>query len=690
MHFLHRSLVLACVGFLAPISGALAEAPVKHDLFDPAHYMRVSEVRAGMTGYGESVFSGTSNERFDVQVISVLKNFNPKDDVILIRCHGANLEHTGSIAGMSGSPIYLKDDQGRDRMIGAFAYGWPLAKDPIAGVQPIQYMLELPDIPANAATEPATQSAATDPATTSTGKPDDAGLIHWSLGDCIPLPGMKRMPPGYPLIGADQFEPSEGILGGNSNSIGLRPLATPLMTSGMTAKTLALFAPLFRAYGLTPLQAGGGGGTDADNFGGVNPATQPAVMVPGSVLVAPLVTGDVDMSAVGTCTDVIGDRIFGFGHPFNNEGPINLPFGAGEINAIVANLQESFKLGSLTKMMGALTTDQSVGVAGHIGTVPAMIPMDIRVVYTDGSVDQTYHFNCVRHLKFTPLLTVAALTAAITGERDLPTYHTLDYDLSLGFANGRSLKIANSIVDDNPAAFFLQVAAPMMAAAENPFEQVLPTKLSGTIHVRPESMQAEILSVNVPKLTYKPGDTVKAYVQYRPFHAEEATLPVEFHLPRDLPDGTYPMVVSGWEQYLTDEQAAQPFRFNANNLREVFDVLRDFLSVRHDSVYVRLVRQADGVALGRSALARLPSSIRQVMLDAGRSDTTAYVSSEVRIFPSQFVMDGSANFAVTIQAAGHGQANRGPRPEMPAPPVTPQNGGKNKKSDVPGEPLPSK
>jgi hypothetical protein len=687
MLFSRRSLFLSCIGCLCFVALAQADQPARTSLFDPAHYMRVSEVRPGMTGYGVSVFSGTQTQRFDVEVVSVLKNFNPKDDVILIRCHGANLEHTGSIAGMSGSPIYLKDDQGNDRMIGAFAYGWPLAKDPIAGVQPIQYMLDLPDLPANAATEPTTQSSE------ALKTPDEATEphphIHWNLGDCIPLPGMKHMPPGYPLISADRFEPSENLAPAATDSMRMQPLATPLMTSGMPAKMLEQFAPMFRAYGLSPLQAGGSGGYDSSIAAGPGPTTQPPLMFPGSVLVAPLVTGDVDMTAVGTCTDVVGDRVFGFGHPFNNEGPINLPFAAGEIHAIIANLQESFKLGSMTKMMGTLTTDQSVGVAGHLGAVPALIPMDIRILYTDGSLDQTYHFNCVRHPKFTPLLTVAALTAVITGSRDLPQYHTLDYDLNLDFVNGRSLKIANAIVDDNPAVLFLQVAAPMMAASENPFERVLPTKLSGTIRVTPESKQADILSVNVPKLTYKPGETVKAYVQYRPFRAGEATLPIEFQLPRDLPDGTYPMVISGWEQYLTDEQAARPFRFNANNMSEVFDVLQDFLSVRHDAVYARLVRQADGVALGRSALPRLPSSIRQVMLDAGRSDTTAYISSEVRIFPSPLVMDGSADFAVTIQAAGHGEANRQPHPEMPQPP--PQPGGeKPRKSDVPVEPGPPK
>src|SRR5579862_5955541 len=82
-------------------------APAAASLFDPARHMRVSEVRPGMTGYGLSVFRGTKIERFNVEVVSVLKNFNPKYDVVLIRCHGQDLEHTGPIAGMSGSPIYL-------------------------------------------------------------------------------------------------------------------------------------------------------------------------------------------------------------------------------------------------------------------------------------------------------------------------------------------------------------------------------------------------------------------------------------------------------------------------------------------------------------------------------------------------------------------------------------------------------
>src|SRR5437868_4858243 len=151
--------------------------------FDPARHMRVAEVREGMTGYGVSVFKGDTLERFDVKVLSILRNFNPKYDVVLIECKGANLEHTGAIAGMSGSPVYLTDADGKSRMIGAFAFGWPMMKDPVAGVQPIEYMLAIP------ATQPSTKPASG--AGTPAAKVSDEAAherrsrARWSLQDCL-------------------------------------------------------------------------------------------------------------------------------------------------------------------------------------------------------------------------------------------------------------------------------------------------------------------------------------------------------------------------------------------------------------------------------------------------------------------------------------------------------------------------
>jgi hypothetical protein len=159
--------------------------------------------------------------------------------------------------------------------------------------------------------------------------------------------------------------------------------------------------------------------------------------------------------------------------------------------------------------------------------------------------------------------------------------------------------------------------------------------------------------VQVPRLKHRPGETLKAYVTHRPFRSGESLIDVEFPLPRDLPEGQYQLVVSDWQKYLADEEASKPFKFTAESIGEVFDVMRDVVGVRHDALYVRLVRQPDGVAIGRTAMPNLPSSRREVLAGAGRSDTTPFVSSTVKTVPTQYVMAGEAQFVVTIDKDAH-------------------------------------
>jgi hypothetical protein len=473
------------------------------------------------------------------------------------------------------------------------------------------------------------------------------------------------LPRHYPFAGWNVSRPNPRLTPDDADVARLRPLATPIMTTGLSSKLLDQLRPVFEAQGLVPLQAGGlaaGGNADPDD-------ATPVALEPGSVMAVPLLTGDVDMTAVGTCTTVIDGHAFGFGHPFMSEGPVDLPMGAGRVHTVIANLMTSFKLGSLASPQGSLYTDQLVGVAGRIGPAAPTVPIELRVRYADGSMDQVYRFDGALHARYTPLLTMAAFSAAVTGEHDLPQFHTLDYDLTVTFANGKTLRTRNTAVNADAASLFFEIGAPMMAAADNPFERVLVRDVKGEVTVTPEAREATILSVNVPRLKHRPGETLKAYVAYRPFRSGESLLAIEFPLPRDLAEGNYQLTVSDWQTYLAEEQSSKPFKFMAESVEDVFGVMRDLTSVRHDALYVRLVRQPDGVAIGRTAMPNLPSSRREVLVGAGRSDTTPFVSSTVKTIPTQHVMNGSAEFVVTIDKDAHVEVGTPPgaRPDAPAP-----------------------
>src|SRR5689334_25308474 len=103
--------------------------------------MPLSQIHKGMRGYGVTVFQGTKLERFDVEVIGVLNNIGPGQNLILVKVDAPEVNHAGVIAGMSGSPIYIDG-----KVIGALAYAWQFAKEPVAGITPIEEMLKIADL----------------------------------------------------------------------------------------------------------------------------------------------------------------------------------------------------------------------------------------------------------------------------------------------------------------------------------------------------------------------------------------------------------------------------------------------------------------------------------------------------------------------------------------------------------------
>lgn len=98
----------------------------------------VDQVRAGMKGYGLTVVRGHGVEKFDVEVLGVLRNAAVGRSVILVSLSGLDLAVTGVVAGMSGSPVYLEG-----KLAGAVASGWGFSKKAIAGVTPIESMASI-------------------------------------------------------------------------------------------------------------------------------------------------------------------------------------------------------------------------------------------------------------------------------------------------------------------------------------------------------------------------------------------------------------------------------------------------------------------------------------------------------------------------------------------------------------------
>ena len=122
------------VSFLCP-GPAITQAQESREI------LPLSQVRPGMQGYAYTIFAGDQVEKFDLEVLGVMDNFlGPKQAIILVQLKGPKVEHTGVVAGMSGSPVYLDG-----KLAGALSLKLGVfTKEPIAGVTPIEAILTPP------------------------------------------------------------------------------------------------------------------------------------------------------------------------------------------------------------------------------------------------------------------------------------------------------------------------------------------------------------------------------------------------------------------------------------------------------------------------------------------------------------------------------------------------------------------
>ncbi len=329
----------ACVVAPAFAFGQTAPPPSNSGFFP------LSQVHAGLKGTAWTVFTGTKPEAMDVQILGVLRGARgPGHDLIIAQLHGSKPEYTGVVEGMSGSPVYIGS-----KLLGALSFRiGQFAKDPIAGITPIEQMLAVRDLPIRDNLREAN-------ATT----PDDSQTASASLS------------------GASFANTSlAGSLQSDSDSQ-FRMMETPLVMSGFSPAAVKFWQQRMAGTGLDQVSAGGMGSGSSDAVSSEPSAKAAQSIEPGSAVSAQLVRGDVEISATCTVTYVDPKQLLACGHPILQAGTVSLPMTTADVVATLASPLNAFKIINTGTTIGAFTEDRDAGIRGVFGMRAHMIPMHI-------------------------------------------------------------------------------------------------------------------------------------------------------------------------------------------------------------------------------------------------------------------------------------------------------------------------
>ncbi|RRA49071.1 SpoIVB peptidase S55 domain-containing protein [Acidipila sp. EB88] len=374
----------------APVGSPAAATPPPSS----AGIYPLASVHAGQHGTAYTVFEGTVPVPFGVDILGVLHNAQgPGEDLILARLTGAKAEYTGVVAGMSGSPVYIDG-----KLVGAVAFRiGEFAKEPIAGITPIEQMLPVRDLDAaNSQTTTGNAAAGAEPGSSAADAPDSGRNNVASESDATEHSDQQSSAPDASQI---------------------HPIETPLVFTGFSAEAVDLWRQHASGLGMQPV-AGLGGGS------GASPVDAPP-LEPGSAVSALLVSGDMEIAATCTVTYLDAAHLLACGHPLTQFGAVSLPMTSAEVITTLASPAGSFKIVNTGQIVGAFTQDRQTAIGGLLGATARMIPVTIALADAQGG-KRTLRVRVLDQAQVTPTAILVSLFQALQqtpGYAEEASYH---------------------------------------------------------------------------------------------------------------------------------------------------------------------------------------------------------------------------------------------------------------------------
>lgn len=614
------------VGLLASVA---VGAGVAHAVPIPSDVLPLGDVKPGMKGYGLTVFSGTTPERFDIEVISTLHSFRPNQDLILVKTpNHPRLDIARTVAGMSGSPIYLNG-----KMIGAYAYGWLFGSEAIAGVTPIESMLQelarpLPAVvaPKGAAPLPGAGLPGGAPRGT-TARTWGLAPERWDLAEHARRVAARSSPALAPPHGT-----------------ALAPAATPVMLGGMSDVAVKLATEMLAPMGLEPLQAGGSKGGKPD-------ASAPTRFVDGGAIGVELVRGDISAMGLGTVTRVSGDKLLAFGHPMLNGGIEALPTAIGRVHWILATQNRSFKIGEAVRPLGTLVNDRQAAIVVDQSVKAPTFPMRFRIEGVEGAPKPAWDLEVAHDQFMGPMFAAMALGSAAettTAERRDMTWRATS---KLKLAKYPAITLAdmnsgigNPIGPEDFARSRLVRAVGMLM--NNPWEDVTIESVETTMQVRFSRDIFTLRGAKVMEPEIDVGQSAHVRLELQPvdprYRGKIETRTLEIPIPKEMAGRDVDIEIApGYEV-----ERPQP---TPDSVAQLLAMLPD-QSFDWESVVATIRLRDSGAAYRGKMASRLPAGALDTLRPSTDSEAPETFAAQSQTpFPMQKIVVGRDTVRVKVR-----------------------------------------
>jgi hypothetical protein len=602
----------------------------------PQEIYPLSKVQRGQTGYGMATFAGTRPERFTFEVVSVVKNFLPKQDIILVKSDDPKLQVSGFWQGSSGSPLYIDD-----KLVCAFSYGFRFNKIAMGGCTPIEYMKKDGDAyrrrtavtigNGSKLMMPVAQSATmadwkrltpevdVTAAMAALGPPRKSWLLSAPLPAPVPQPG--------PIDGQ------------------VMTASVPLSVTGFAAPAFNSLSQLFADSAVVPVRAGGAAGTAGTAATKVEGGPKQFVM--GGSIAVELIRGDMAAAAIGTVSLLDGDKVLAFGHPMFHSGEFYAPVSTVNVHTVVPSAQSAFVLGTAMNEIGSLVQDRQAAIMADLGMRTPTIPIGITITRGAGKHVETGTFAVeILDSKFmTAQLAGAAVMNAIQYYLPDRDHVTARIDSTVRIKGHEPLTFVDYMYANDGAASImggvrgLRVLVPLML---NPYAPVKVERVDVKVDLRFESNFGELKELSLPTAELIAGERNFVNVRMTTWDGTDVIERVPVDVPRSLAGNIVQLEIAAGDNAKLD--AAPPV--------DLPSLLAAFRKLLPGNVWTATLSSADeGIAVDGKLVRDLPpSALDKIRPQSHTQRAQPYKPIARTVAPASRVIDGAQSMLVRVRA----------------------------------------
>ncbi len=549
----------------------------------------LAEVRPGLRGV--CVTEWTDGERWEipVKVMGVLEGAGPERTAVLVRFDDPRFAESGVPAGISGSPVYVDG-----RLLGAVAFGWAFAREPLAGVTPFAAMRRIDTALAPASSPP---------------PPTLEQLAALASGGDAPLAALPTLPrpPGW--------------------------VPQPVAMAGFPVAGGFAAEVLDRAGLVSMPGAATGGG------GGVPAAGEMAAVL--------LVWGDATLAAGGTVTARDGDTLYAFGHPLLGLGAVALPAARARVLAVQTSFQNPFKLFAVGEPFGAFVADRPAGMVARVGPVPPGLPVSVAV--RRGGEETRWNFKVARIPLLEPLLAAFLVNGALTARGAGVGEATVRLELRATLDDGSTSTVAQDFTGVDALARTAAFAGTFLSFLTNsPFPHPPVVRLEVRAEHTEAPRRALIVQAYPRRQRVRPGEDLVVTVHLQPEAGEVTRIPLAVRVPAETPPGRLDLVVAdgtAWTAYTLRATGIKPTSF-AQQLAQV--ALIDTAS----TLVAALEAFEPGIAAPGASMPGLPpswASTLAVGLSPAQATRLRTAAVAVARWQAPYPLEGALRIPLTVE-----------------------------------------